>query len=239
MLTHIRSLAFTVFLILYLVIIGILFLPTALFGRRVARAVVKKWSQVCLFALKVIAGVSYRLEGAEHIPQGGAIVAANHQSMWETIALHALLPKPVIALKRELMRVPVYGWWAHLAGHIPIDRKGGAKALRAFARNAKTRLAAGEQVIIFPEGTRLPPGEIRRLLPGAAGVYAISNVPCVPVAHDSGRFWRYPGIEKRPGVITIRFLPPIEPGLDRKIFQHELRTRIENARPDLEAHELK
>lgn len=235
MLTRIRSLVFAIFLVLFIGVVGFLLLPATLFGKQAARAVVKAWCHCCLAALKFLTGVSYRVEGAENIPSGGAIVAANHQSMWETIALHALLPKPVVALKNELMRIPVYGWWARLAGHIPIDRQGGAKALRAFTRAAKARINAGEQIIIFPEGTRTQPGETRPFLPGVAGLYAISGAPCIPAAHDSGRFWRHPGLERRPGVITLRFLPPIEPGLDRKIFQRELKTRIETARPDLEA----
>lgn len=234
MLTRIRSLAFAIFLVLFVGAVGLILLPATLFGKNAARAIVKMWSRCCLAALSFLTGVSFRIEGAEHIPDGGAIVAANHQSMWETIALHALLPRPVIALKKELMNVPVYGWWAHLAGHISVDRKGGAKTLRAFTRAAKARLDAGEQIIIFPEGTRAQPGETRPFLPGVAGLYTASGAPCVPVAHDSGRFWRHPGIERRPGVITLRFLPPIEPGLERKAFQKELKTRIEAARPDLD-----
>ncbi len=234
MLIRLRSLAFAAFLVFFVGFIGFFCLPAALFGRNASRATVKSWSNTGLQALKLITGLSYRIEGAENIPDGGAIVAANHQSMWETIALHALLPKPVMAFKKELMNIPVYGWWARLAGHIPIDRKGGAKALRAFSRAAKARLDAGEQVIVFPEGTRSQPGEKSRFLPGVAGIYAASNAPCVPVAHDSGRYWRHPGIERRPGIITLRFLPPIPTGLDRKEFQQELKMRIEAARPDLQ-----
>lgn len=234
MLIRIRSLAFAAFLIFFVGFIGFFCLPAALFGRRAAQATVKSWSKTGLDWLKLITGMSYRIEGAENIPEGGAIVAANHQSMWETIALVALLPRPVISLKKELMWVPVYGWWAYLAGHIPIDRKGGARALRAFTRTAKERIEEGNQVIVFPEGTRVKPGTTSRFLPGVAGIYAAAGAPCVPAAHDSGKFWIHPGMERRPGVVTLRFLPPIEPGLDRKTFQAELKARIEAARPDLE-----
>jgi len=212
-------------------------MPLMLFGEGAARATVKAWSRLALFGLKWIAGVSYRVEGAENLPQGGALIAANHQSMWETIALYAIAPKPVMILKAELTRIPVYGWWARAAGNITIDRKGGAKALRAMARAAKRHAEAGHQVIIFPEGTRSPPGARPKFQPGVAGIYVAAGAPCVPAAHDSGCFWRHPSGEKTPGVITLRFLQPIPPGLDRKEFLRELQKRIENARPDLAAPE--
>lgn len=217
---------------------GIACLPMALFGHDAARATVKAWAKLSLRALKAITGISHRIEGAENIPSSGALIAANHQSMWETIALYALTPNPVVVFKQELTAIPVYGWWAGLAGNIQIDRGGGAKALRAMTRKAKLHTEAGHQIIIFPEGTRGKPGERRALLPGIAGMYAVTGAPCVPVAHDSGRFWRHPGNEKVSGTITLRFLPPIPPGLNRKVFLSELSTRIDNARPDLAPLEL-
>ena len=155
--------------------------------------------------------------------------------MWETLAAFELLPKPVVILKKELLRVPIYGWWARPAGHLAIDRKGGAKALRALQRAAARKIAEGAQIVVFPEGTRMPPGQTRAYHSGVAGIYAAANAPCVPIAHDSGRFWRYPGIWKSPGEITVRVLPPIAPGLDRKTFLAELQARINAARPDLAA----
>lgn len=184
--------------------------------------------------LKVLTGVSHRIEGAENIPEGGALVAANHQSMWETLALWAILPQPVAILKQELQRLPVFGWWTKVTGNIAVDRKGGAKALRAMQRNAARKISEGAQVFVFPEGTRTEPGEKRRFLPGTAGIYLAAAAPCVPVAHDSGRFWRHPGNSKTPGVITMRILEPIPPGLDRKTFLRELENRITENRPDLE-----
>ncbi len=231
--TSIRSAVFSVYLVMTIAIMGIACLPLILFGRRAARGTVKLWSRLALFGLHHIAGVSFKVEGAENMPQGGALIAANHQSQWETIALYALAPNPVMILKKELLRIPVYGWWAGAAGNIAVDRKGGAKALRAMTREAKQHTDAGEQIIIFPEGTRLKPGETRKFQPGVAGIYATTGAPCTPVAHDSGRFWRHPGGEKIPGVITLRILPAIPPGLDRKEFLDTLAARLENARPDL------
>lgn len=233
MLIMLRSCAFTAFLILTVVVMGILCLPAVAFGKSAARPIARFWSQMMLGALKAIAGVSYRIEGRRHIPAGGALVAANHQSMWETIALYALLPKPVMILKKELLRIPIYGWWALPTGNIAVDRKGGAKALRAMRKAARTAIENGEQVVVFPEGTRSAPGARAAYQPGAAGIYAAAEAPCVPAAHDSGRYWRHPGVRKTPGQITLTFLPPIAPGLDRKEFLRTLKTRIESARPDL------
>ncbi|WP_428407552.1 lysophospholipid acyltransferase family protein [Hyphococcus sp.] len=237
MIRRIRSAAFSFYLIVTVAVMGIVCLPVMLFGRGPARATVKLWSRLALFGLHQIAGVTYKIEGAENLPQGGALIAANHQSQWETIALYALAPKPVMVFKKELKRIPVYGWWAARAGNIAIDRKGGAKALRAMTREAKARAEAGEQIIIFPEGTRMKPGERGALQPGVAGVYAAMDAPCTPVVHDSGRFWRHPGGEKIPGAISLHFLPAIPPGLDRKEFLRVLAARLEGARPDLIASE--
>lgn len=230
---HFRSTVFSIFLVSLVVVMGVMLSPVMLFGKNPSRAVIQYWARLTLGGLKLIAGVSYRVEGAQNIPAGGALIAANHQSMWETIALYALTPKPVMIFKKELLQIPVYGWWAARAGNIAVDRKGGAKALRAMSRAAKDRTDAGEQIVIFPEGTRMQPGEKTSLQPGVAGIYAATGAPCTPVAHDSGRHWRHPDGGKTPGVITVRFLPPIEPGLDRRAFLRDLKSRLETARPDL------
>ena len=228
-----RSYAFTAFLVLTIVVLGVLCLPALLFGKETARRVVQFWARLTLRALKTIAGVNYRVEGRENLPSGGALVAVNHQSMWETIALYALLPRPVVILKKELLRLPIYGLWARATGNIAVDREGGARALKAMRAAARAAIADGEQVVVFPEGTRVEPGQTVRFQPGVAGVYAAAEAPCVPGAHDSGRFWRHPGVQKVTGCITLRMLPPLAPGLDRKEFMAALKTSIENARPDL------
>ncbi len=230
---RIRSAAFSTYLIVTVVVMGVACLPVMLFGRNATRATIKLWARLALFGLHQIAGVSYVIEGAENMPQGGALIAANHQSMWETIALYALARKPVMIFKKELKAIPIYGWWDSRAGNIAVDRKGGARALRAMTRAVKARAEAGEQVIIFPEGTRTPPGETKSLQPGVAGIYTAMETACTPVAHDSGRFWRHPGGEKIPGAITMRILPAIPTGLDRREFLRVLAARLENGRPDL------
>jgi len=232
---RVGAFAFCIYLALTTLILGVFAAPMILFGADGARGAVKIWARTILTGLRALTGVRHRIEGAEHLPKDGAIVAANHQSMWETVVFFTLLPKPVFILKKELLRIPVFGWWAKPAGNIAVDRKGGARALRALRREAADKIARGCQVIVFPESTRLQPGEVRKFQPGVAGVYLAANAPCVPVAHDSGRHWRHPGIMKVPGEIILRILPAIAPGLDRREFLETLQERIIAARPDLVA----
>lgn len=217
----VRSYLFTLFLVLLTGVMGIVFLPAALLGPEVSRAVIKVWSHVALSALKIICGVSHRVEGAENLPTGAAIVAANHQSMWETVALYAILKRPVMVFKKELLNIPVYGWWARAAG-VMIDRDAGAKAIRRLRAETGKRLATGDQIVIFPEGTRGPPGGLLPLMPGIAAVYLVADAPVTPAVHNSGDHWRHPGSIKVPGVITLKILPPIPPGLPRKDFMGRL-----------------
>lgn len=232
--TILRSALFQIYLVLTTATVALFGLPAPLFGQKPARAVIRFWAYAVLFGLAAICGVRYRIEGKENLPQGGAIVAANHQSMWETIVFFTLLPNPVMVFKAELLRIPVYGWWGLRAGYIPIDRKAGVKSIRLMSRRTREEVADGAQVVVFPEGTRIPVGAQAPLQPGVAAMYLAAEAPVTPAAHDSGRFWLRPGWLKRPGVITLRILPAIAPGLERKAFLETLRERIESARPDLE-----
>ena len=229
---RIRSIVFTFVIALAAVVATIVCLPLLLSGGEAARKVVRAWSRFALGAMKVIAGVDYTVEGREHLPAGGALVVSNHQSLWETIALQLFLKEPVIIYKKELLKIPVYGWWVKRTGNISIDREGGARELRRMRETAARRIAEGAQVVVFPEGTRVKAGETAPFQPGVAGVYKAANAPCVPIVHDSGRFWRQLGGALNPGVITLRILPPIEPGLDRRAFQTLIEERINAARPD-------
>jgi 1-acyl-sn-glycerol-3-phosphate acyltransferase len=221
----VRAYLFTLFLALLTVSMGLVCLPAVLAGPNIARAVIKIWAHVTLGALRLICGVAHRVDGAENLPKGAAIVAANHQSMWETIALYAILDRPVMVFKKELLKIPVYGWWARATG-VMIDREAGAKAIRRLREETDKRLAKGEQIVIFPEGTRGPPGGLLPLLPGVAGVYLAAGAPVTPAVHNSGEHWRHPGVLKSPGVITLTILPPIPPGLPRKEFMARLETAL-------------
>src|SRR6202012_1960225 len=155
------------------------------------------------------------------------LVAAKHMSMWDTLALWLALDAPAIVLKRELLRIPFYGWFLWKGAAIAIDRSAGASALRKMSEQGKQALADGRPVLIFPEGTRQKPGAAPDYKPGVAGLYGQLGVACVPVALDSGRYWQ--GFWKRSGTITLAFLEPIPPGLKRAQFMPILEERIEGA----------
>lgn len=231
--TYIRSAIFAVYLVVATLAVATFGLPAPFISEGATRAVIKFWAKLILGGLKIICGISHRIEGEENLPASGAIVACNHQSMWETLIFFAILPKPVAIFKTELLRIPVYGWWGARGGSIPVDRTAGAKSVRLLMKRTKEKYAEGAQIIVFPEGTRSPVGARPPLQPGVAGIYLATGAPCVPAGHDSGRFWRHPGQLKIPGVITLKILPAIPPGLDRKTFLATLRARIESARPDL------
>ena len=224
-----RAHLFTLVMALLTLIMGIVLLP-ALVDRRAARGATRAWALIVLAALRLLCGVSHRVVGAEHAPKSSAIVAGNHQSQWETIALLAILDRPAMVLKKELLRIPVYGWWAARTG-VPVDRSAGAKAIRLLRRETDLHLTRGDQIVIFPEGTRGDPGGLGPLQAGVAAMYLAANAPVTPVVHNSGERWRHPGPEKRAGIITIRFLPAIPPGLKRRDFMERLETALRTA-PD-------
>lgn len=215
-----RSLLFDVFLALLTGVMGVLLLP-ALADRRAARAATRIWAKIALGGLNVICGVRHEVLDAQYIPTGPAIIAVNHQSMWETIVLLALLERPAMVFKKELKRVPVYGWWASRTG-VPVDRSAGARAIRMLRRETERHIARGDQIVVFPEGTRGPPGALGSLQPGVAGMYLIADAPTTPAVHNSGSVWRHPSGLKSPGIITIRFLPPIAAGLQKRAFMRAL-----------------
>lgn len=219
-----RSRFFDIVMALLTATMGIAFLP-ALIDRRSARAMTRLWARCVLGALRLICGIRHQIIGAENIPSGAAIVAGNHQSMWETIALLALLPRPAIVFKKELLNIPIYGWWAHRTG-VSIDRSGGARAIRMLRRETERHIARGDQIVVFPEGTRGPPGGLGPLQPGVAAIYLIADAPAAPVVHNSGEFWRHPSGIKEPGEIAIRFSPAIAPGMPRRDFMKALESAL-------------
>lgn len=232
---RLRSIVYTFVIALVAVVMTVIFLPTLFMGEKTARATIRIWARIAMGIMPALTGVRYRIEGREHIPAGGALIVSNHQSLWETFALQILLSNPSVILKKELLRIPVYGWWAKRSGNIVIDRDGGARALRRLRDEAATRIANGAQVVVFPEGTRVSPGEMAPYQPGVAGIYLAAKAPCVLIAHDSGRHWRKLGGGLTPGVITVRILEPIAPGMERREFQQLIEDRINAARPDLNA----
>ncbi|MEM9706780.1 MAG: lysophospholipid acyltransferase family protein, partial [Pseudomonadota bacterium] len=234
----IRSVIFLLFMLLITPVLALIFSPALLMGERAAYFIIRSWANFMLSVLRILCGVRHEIIGRENIPSGASIVASNHHSMWETIALMAFLPRPVMAFKREFRMNPVYRFWGYVAG-IPVDRKATVSAIKSLVGEAKRFLALGRQIILFPEGTRVPLGETRPLQPGIAAVYQACKTSVVPVVHNSSMHWRHPGPMKLPGTIRIEFLPPIEPGMDRRAFLRSLEERFLSARTDLPNPETK
>lgn len=208
---------------------GLMILPLLAAPRLWNVAAGEIWSSVVLWLLARVVGVTHHERGRENIPAGPVIYAFKHQSAWETVALNLLVHDPAIVLKRELSLIPGFGWFLLKTGMIPIDRARGRAALRHMVDAARARLAEGRSIVTFPEGTRTAVGDAARYHPGVFALYAALDTPVVPVALNSGQYWRRRDSVIRPGHITVEYLPPIAPGLRRKEFMTLLQNRIETA----------
>lgn len=191
--------------------------------------VARQWARTTALLLRVLVGVHVEIRGDVTRLAGPILIASNHQSAWDTIVFLELCPRATYAMKKELMAIPLFGWMGKRQGHIAVDRKAGAAALRTLQRQARAALAAGRQLVLFPEGTRVAPDQRRAYQPGIAGLYAALGVPVVPVAVNSGLFWGRRSFIKRPGTIVLELLPDIPPGLARAAFLRELELRISSA----------
>ncbi|MHB1304678.1 MAG: lysophospholipid acyltransferase family protein [Acidiphilium sp.] len=173
------------------------------------------WSRVAIGVLRLLCGIAVRVEGKENIPPGAVILAAQHQSAFDTLLWFAELEQPAYVMKRELLNLPILGPLLLPAKQIALDRAGGATALRKLVADVQVAAAAGRQIVIFPEGTRVAPGARVELQPGIVSIARATGLPVVPVATDSGRCWGRDTIRKRPGTIHVRIFPPLPDGLDR------------------------
>ncbi|MGU3496476.1 lysophospholipid acyltransferase family protein [Xanthobacteraceae bacterium A53D] len=193
------------------------------------RIVVKPWARMTGFLLRVVCGTKVSVSGLETIPAGALLVAPKHQSAWETIALLPFFDDPTFILKRELMWLPLFGWYLAKARCIPINRGSRSAALKAMTIRAREELATGRQIIIFPEGTRRPVGAPPAFKFGITHLYSAFGVPCLPIALNSGLYWPKNAMVRRPGTIRVEILPVIPPGLPREDFFERLQTEIETA----------
>ena len=216
-------------------IMAIMAIPVIVLPKRLAYPLVVLWARVTLAWLRITCGLGHEVRGRAHIASAPAIYAIKHQSAWETIALLTLTPPLTAILKRELLRIPVYGWYMYKAGMVPIDRGAGAGAMKKVIRNARVMLAAGRSFMIAPEGTRAPPGETRRYQPGVVALYKDLSLPVIPVALNSGLYWPKGRWTKPSGTVLIEFLEPIAPGLGKDELLETLKARIETATRKLEA----
>jgi 1-acyl-sn-glycerol-3-phosphate acyltransferase len=213
-------------------------IPGLLLPYRFVLAYKQIWLRVVLWQIRVVIGIDFEERGKENVPAGAVVFAAKHQSAWDTLGPSYIYPQLVFVLKRELTWVPVWGWYLVRMGMIPVNRAKGISALKDMASRARAAIAKGRSVLIFPQGTRTQPGVRRPYLPGVAAIYAALDVPIVPVALNSGLFWPRRKMVKWPGTITLEYLEPIQPGLDRKSFMTTLEKRIESATARLEVEAL-
>ena len=224
-----RSIVFNFLFYLVLVVYLIAALPTLVMPRRAIIAVARFWGRTNIWLLRVVCDLKVEFTGLEKIPQGPLIVASKHQSMWETFALLPLFPDPTFIMKRELMWIPFFGWYTWKGGMIAVDRGKGSQALADMTVRARIEIRRGRQLIIFPEGTRRPPGGEPAYKFGVAHLYADIGVPCLPAALNSGLFWPRRSFLRYPGVIRVVLLDPIQPGLDKQAFFARLQNEIETA----------
>jgi len=224
-----RGLAFNVAFFAWTAIAGIIGLPFLIAPRAVTMRFGRFWARIVLVLLRIIVGLDHEIRGLDRIPRGGCIIAMKHQSAWDTLILHVVFGDFAAVVKRELLLVPFYGWYAARAGSIAIDRKAGASALRRMVAAARPVATQGRPIVIFPEGTRVAPGARLPYQPGVAALYQALALPLVPAAVDSGYFWERRSFVKRPGRIVLEFLDPIPPGWPRRRVMAELERRIETA----------
>jgi len=221
-----RSLVFNALFYVWAAVMVVVWLPALALPRRHTVRGMEIWARGNLAMLKAICDVRVEVRGRENLPAGACIVASKHQSAWDTFVYHVLLADPAIVLKQELMWLPGYGQHARKVGMIPVDRAGGAKALKSMLRIARERADAGRPILIFPEGHRSPPDATLEFQPGVAALYKSLDLPVVPVALNSGLHWGRRKFERPPGTIVVEFQPIIPPGLERKEFMARLRDAI-------------
>jgi len=187
------------------------------------------WARLMVWGMRVIGGVRLEVRGTEKLPQGAYLIAAKHQSMFDVVPPFTFAPDSLFVMKKELARIPLFGWLSRKAKMIRVDRRAHAKALIALIADAKQLMSEPRQLLIFPEGTRHPPGAPPDYKPGVAALYRELGLPCVPLATNSGVCLDGGGFVKKPGTVVVQILDPIAPGLKRAEFMSILQDRIESA----------
>lgn len=227
----IRSLIFNILFYGWTTICCLLLLPALLFPRSFVLGATRVYLFFVGLFEKYIMGLSYEIRGSEFLPKTGTyIVAAKHQSAYETLKLHALFGDPTIILKQELMKIPLFGFFLKKIDVIPINRKNKEASIRAIVEGAKRMAKNNRPIVIFPQGTRVPVNVDAKQKPYKGGIvkmYSHTDIPIIPMALNSGLFWGRKSFMKRPGRVVFEFLPPIEPGLPDKKVMRALEDRIE------------
>ena len=205
--------------LLFMVAMTVITPPWAIFGfflrplsYRRQYYLMTRWNVLIIWLAKVICGIRYQLKGRENLPQSAAILLCKHQSAWETIFLPSQMPQPVVyVLKKELMRIPFFGWGLAQLRMIPIDRSQGVRAFRHVITEGKNRLADNLWIAMFPEGTRTAPGQQGEYKGGGTRLALSTGTPIVPVALNSGECWPTTSFIKKPGLVTVSIGKPIDP----------------------------
>lgn len=224
-----RSIVFNLVFYAVLVIMMIVGLPVVLGPAQAVRNWARLWARISLWLLARICGVTVDVRGAEHLPDGDFILASKHQSFLDILILLPLLPRFVFVLKRELTWIPVFGLYLLRSQMIPIDRSRGRGLLARLTERVASAMRRGLQLVIFPEGTRRPPGAEPAYKSGVSHLYAGTGAICIPVALNSGLAWPRRSFIRRPGRVVAEVLAPIPPGLPRETFLPLLQDRIETA----------
>ncbi len=204
-----RAVLFVVVAVLITAPFSLIIVSAILLPLKVRFWLVDVWRRLFMWAIAIVLGIRYRVVGQENIPATASVILSKHQSAWETVALQEVFPHMVFVLKRELLLLPFFGWSFMAMKMISINRKAGKDALSQVVEQGRDRLAAGYWVTIFPEGTRVPPGQKKRYKGGGAHLAAQAGVPVVPVAHNAGEFWPRNAFIKKPGTVTISVGPAI------------------------------
>ena len=227
----ITSLLFWLFINAWGAIIPIIYFPVFITkNSKLADHGAKVWAVVGLWMLKKLCKIDHKIIGLEKIPKEPCIIACKHQSMWETIVMHLILERPVYVFKKELLKIPFYGWYLQIMSGIKVDRNGGIGALKDLIKQTKKYLVEGQSIVIFPQGTRVPVGASTDQYPyqsGIAALYLSCGAKIVPAKLNSGIFWEKNKILKKAGTITLEFLDPIEAGLSKAEFMAKLEEKME------------
>ena len=226
---YLRSFVFNAVFYIAMVCYMLAMVVAMVLPRQVSVFLLHSFSRLQDFLLRILTGTRVEIRGLEKIPEGPVIVACKHQSTWETFSVLRIVDDPAIVMKRELGWIPVFGWLAYRCKMIMVHRGKKGAAIKSLVKGAKTVVADGRQVIIFPEGTRRPPGAPPQYKAGTHALYAELDVPCVPVALNSGLYWPRRKFVRYPGTIVMEILDPIMPGLGRTAFNNALRGGIEGA----------
>jgi 1-acyl-sn-glycerol-3-phosphate acyltransferase len=224
-----RSILFVVLFYIWSLAMCVLFLPSLLLPRGVVAWGFKAWSGGVTFLLGACCAIKIEVRGRQHRPAGRALVAAKHQCMFDVFAQFVILPDSCFVMRKELMLIPFFGWYAWKQRMVVVDRGGGSTALRQMVRDGQDRLAEGRQLLIFPEGHRNQPGVAGDYQPGVAGLYRDLGLPAHLVATNSGVHWPAHGILRKPGTIVFEYLEPLPAGLKRGDFMRQMQERIETA----------